>query len=134
MADLNLGKFPLINFDQMDAEVRAALPDKVRGLTYADDVLTAQVADDDAEALRPQIEAVIAAHDPSVKTAAQQEDEARETTRRQLEQADFAKWKADVQNAASLAALRPLLLQLGRVVWMLAKAQGLTRASDPEAA
>jgi hypothetical protein len=135
MANLNMGQQPGINWPALDAELHAALPGKLDGTSFDKrGELVVHVKDSEsADALRPQIAAVLAAHDPAVKTPEQREDEARETTRRALEQADFARWKADVQNAASLAALRPLLLQLGRVVWMLAKAQGLTRAQDPEA-
>lgn len=133
MTELSMGPHPLINFDALDAELKAALPGKLDGISWDKRAnLTVIVREgQNTESLRPQIAAVIAAHNPAVLTAEQQEAAAQQAARTTLSQSDFMAWRTNVQNATTLAAMKVLVLQLGRVVWMLAKANGLTSTTDP---
>lgn len=132
MTDIILGAQPAINWEALDTELRAALKDKLDGTTYADGVLTVQVADGvNAEALRPSIAAVLAAHDPSVKTAGQQAEARQLQATTDLALEDFSNLK-DAINALSVSAeVKQVLRRLNRNTARLALAIRANAGTDP---
>ena len=124
----------LINFDVLDKELRAALPVACDGLSYnAGDGLIVYIRDgEDAESLRPAIAGVIAAHDPAVLSPAQELAARRIAAQGDLNNADFLAVLNAINAATTLAAAKPIMRQLLRLVYRVALAQGLTDASDPE--
>ena len=111
MTDLDMGAQSQINWPALNEELKSALPGKLYGTSYANDVLYVHVVDGlNAEALRPQIVAVIKAHDPSVKTPEQAAEEARQTALLELQDTDLAAILTGAQSATTLEEMRPLLL------------------------
>lgn len=136
MAELYMGAQPLANLDRLDYELRAALPSKLDGLKRNDktgDLWVIVTTGQDAEALRPQIAAVIATHDPAALTPAQQLAARRLAAQGDLEAADFAAVLAQINAASTLADAKPILKKLLALTYRLALAQGMTDASDPGA-
>lgn len=134
MTDLNFGPQPLINFDALDAQLRTALPTQLTGASYAKGVLTVHVAAGlDAEALRPTIAGVIAAHNPAVLSEAQALAARRIAAQGDLNNADFLAVLNQINTASSLADAKPIMKSLLRLQYRVALAAGLTDAPDPEA-
>lgn len=135
MTDIFMGPLPLINFAALDAELRAALPGKLDGISQDKHAnLTVHVkAGENATALQPQIAAVIAAHNPAVLTPAQELAARRLAAQGELSVADFAAVLAQINAASSLADAKPILKKLLALTYRVALAQGLTDADDPGA-
>jgi hypothetical protein len=134
MADLNMGLQPAINWPALDYELRVALPGQLDGTSYAKGNLTVHVkAGLDAEALRPAIAAVIAAHDPALLTPEQQLTARRVAAKGDLSAADFVAVLNQINAATSLADAKPILKKLLALTYRLALAEGLTDATDPGA-
>lgn len=135
MTDLNMGALPLINFARLDYELRAALPGKLDGISQDKfKNLTVHVtAGENADALQPQIAAVITAHNPSVLTPDQALAARREAAKGDLSAADFAAVLTQINAATSLADAKPILRKLLALTYRLALAQGMTDATDPGA-
>ena len=134
MTDLNFGAQPLINFQALDAELRAALPAQLYGISQDKHAnLTVHVVDGlDAQALRSSIAGVIAAHDPAKLSPAQALAARRIAAQGDLAAADFAALLAQINAASTLADAKPILKQLLALTYRLALAQGLTDADNPE--
>jgi hypothetical protein len=135
MSDLNMGARPLINFALLDAELRAALPGKLDGISQDKHAgLTVHVVEgEDAAALRPQIAAVIAVHNPTKRTPEQDRAARRVAALGDVNNADFvALWHA-IDNASSLAAVKPLMKAMLLLQFRVALASGLTDADEPGA-
>ena len=75
--------------------------------------------------------AVVRAHDPAGKAAEQVDGERQAGAINALAVEDFAALRTAIQNAATLAALRPILLALLRLIYRVVRAQGLTRQDEP---
>jgi predicted hydrolase (HD superfamily) len=135
MTALDMGPNPAANFPALDAALRAALPGQLDGISWdKHGNLTVIVTEGrDAEALRPQIAAVIAAHNPSVLTPAQTLAARRVTAADDLQAADFAAVLAQINAATTLADAKPILKKLLALTYRLALAQGMTDATDPGA-
>lgn len=84
----------------------------------------------DANARR-ELESVVAAHNPDLLTAEQNEAARRVGAEAALGQEDFIALRTSIQNAATLAALRPILLAMLRIMYRLAAAQGATPQDEP---
>lgn len=124
--DLNLGAQPGINWPALNAELLAALPDKVAGTTYADGALIVNLADGvNVQALQPTIAALLAAHDPSALTPQQQAQAQQQAALTALTQTDFTAMTDAVQGAATLEDVRPLLLDALGALNALTLALGL---------
>jgi hypothetical protein len=135
MAELEFGPRPGLNFALLDAELRAALPGKLDGISWdKTDRLTVVVTEgEDAAALRPQIAAVIAVHNPTKRTPEQDQAARRAAALGDVKSADFvALWNA-IDNAASLAAVKPLMKAMLLLQCRVALAAGLTDADEPGA-
>lgn len=131
MTDLDMGAQPQINWPALNDELKSALPGKLYGTSYANGVLFVHVADGlDAEALRPQIAAVIELHDPSVKTPEQAAEEARQTALLELQDTDLAAILTGAQSATTLEEMRPLLLD---AVGLLSKLKLVAGIMPPSA-
>lgn len=135
MTNLDMGALPAINFARLDYDLRAALPGALDGISQdKHGNLTVIVSTgQNAEALRPAIAAVIAAHDPAALTPAQALAARRLEAQGDLEAADFAAVLAEINGASTLAAIKPILRKLLALSYRLALAQGMTSASDPGA-
>lgn len=136
MTDLNMGTRPGINFEVLDAELRAALPGKLDGVNFAHKTgeLTVIVTEgEDAERLRGTIAAVISAHDPTAKTPLQQAQAAREQAAQAVAGADLAGLAAEVVAAKTLEDVRPALMQALTLLGQMAVAQGLVEPSAVQA-
>jgi hypothetical protein len=110
MTDLNLGAQPAINWPALDAELRAALPGKLDGTSYdKHTILTVHVKQGaDAESLRPQIAAVIAAHDPAALTPDQAQAAAKDEAFAELKAVDFSA----LQKAGTLQEVRDAVFKM----------------------
>jgi hypothetical protein len=135
MTELYAGEHPNINFERLDLELRAALPDQTDGIhndARNGDLWVVIREGVDPAPLAPQIEAVIAAHNPAVKTTAQLLRARRTVASTELSNADFkALWTA-IENASSLSAIKPLMKALLTLQFKVAFAAGLTEAPNPE--
>jgi hypothetical protein len=136
MPELYMGAQPLINFAALDAELRAALPGKLDGISqdkYAN--LTVVVSEGvDAESLRGRVAAVIAAHNPAVLTPTQEAEATKAAAVASLATADLAGMVAAVDRAKTLEDVRPLLLTALDLLGKLAVAQGFIPAAHLRAA
>lgn len=132
MTDLNLGEQRAINWPALDAELRAALPGKLDGTTYAKGELTVHVREGvDANALRGQIAAVVQAHNPAVQTAQQQADAARAEAVEALKTADVAAIRTGLEaKGATVAQLQAQVADLAAVVEQMRVALGLGEPPD----
>jgi hypothetical protein len=90
-------------------------------------------AGQNAEALRPTIAGVIAAHNPVTLTADQALAARRLTAAGDLQAADFVAVLNQINAATSLADAKPILKKLLALTYRLALAQDLTNATDPGA-
>jgi pyruvate/2-oxoglutarate/acetoin dehydrogenase E1 component len=120
MTELYMGAQPAINFNALDAELRAALPGKLDGINNnakTGELWVIVTKGQDAESLRPQIAAVIAAHDPAVLTAEQARAAAKDEAVAELKAIDFA----TLQKSGTLQEVRD-------AVFKMALAFGLTDA------
>jgi hypothetical protein len=136
MPELYMGAQPAINFNALDAELRAALPGKLDGINNnakTGELWVIVTKGQDAEALRPQIAAVIAAHNPAVLTAEQATAARRVAAQGDLQAADFVTVLNQINAATSLADAKPILKKLLALTYRVALAQGLTDKTDPGA-
>lgn len=135
MTDLNMGQYPLVNFQLLDQELRTALPDQLVGLSKdKTGQLTVHVKDGiNAESLRAQIAAVITAHNPAIRTTAQQISDRQLQAAADLALEDFTAAK-DAINALSVPAeVKQVLRRLNRNTARLALAIKASTGSDPGA-
>ena len=134
MTDLNFGPQPQVNFQALDAELRQFFPNKLDGISQdkTGTLIVHVTAGENAVALRGPIESVIAAHDPTALTPAQALRARRLAAAGELSNADFLAVLNAINNATTLAAAKPIMRQLLRLVYRVALAQGLTTAGDPE--
>lgn len=135
MSELYLGTRPALNLDLLDAELKAALPGQIDGLKRNDkngDLWVIVTEDADADALKPQALAVLQAHDPNVLTPAQETAARRIAAQGEVSNADFLAVLNAINDATTLAAAKPIMRQLLRLVYRVALAAWLTDAPDPE--
>lgn len=132
MTDLNLGEQRAINWPALDAELRAALPGKLDGTTYAKGELTVHVREGvDAEALRGQIGAVIRAHDPAALTREQQAKAAREAAKEAVRTADVTALRTGLEaKTGTVAQLQAQVAELAALVEAMRVALGLDEAPE----
>jgi hypothetical protein len=135
MAELEFGPRPGLNFPLLDAELRAALPGKLDGISWdkADRLTVVVTEGEEAQSLRSVIAAVIAVHNPTKRTPEQDRAARRAAALGDVNNADFvALWNA-IDNAASLAAVKPLMKAMLLLQFRVALAAGLTDADEPGA-
>jgi len=124
-----------INGQTLDAELRA-----VAGAAYLNHsqgskwpgVVRLHFADGTPQATLDAARAVYAAHNPDVLTDEQAAVARRVAAAGELSNADFLAVLNAINDATTLAAAKPILRQLLRLVYRMALAQGLTAAEDPE--
>jgi hypothetical protein len=135
MTELIMGALPAANFPALDAELRAALPGKLDGISWDKhgNLTVIVTTGHDAESLRGPVAAVIAAHNPAVLTPTQQLAARREAAKGDVSNADFVAVLNQINAATSLADAKPILRKLLALTYRLALAQGMTNANDPGA-
>jgi len=124
----------IVNPPALSAELQAAAGASYEGWSQGKKwpgVIRLHFADGTAQTKINAATLAYANHDPNVLTTAQQQDAAQDTARTQLSQTDFDTWKTNFAAATTLAQIKPLVAQLARVVWMIAKSQGLVTSDDP---
>lgn len=85
---------------------------------------------DDAAAQAETVTAVITAHPTKAESSAEKTARRAHDAAAALSVQGFKAIRTDIQNAASLAALRPILLSMLRILYYLAAAQRLSQ-DDP---
>lgn len=132
MNTLEFGMQSAVNLLALDEQLRARLGERAAGVSLADGNLYVHVADgEDAEALRGEIEAVIAAHDPAVQTRQQQAEAAREMAVEALKTADVAAIRAGAEaKGVTVAQVAAQVAALASVVEKLREALGLTSGGE----
>lgn len=135
MADLDMGLTPLVNFPLLDQELRAALPDKLDGISMdKTGRLTVHIKQGvDAESLRAQIAAVILAHDPSVKTERQAANERQLQAAADLALEDFAQVRDAINGLSVADPIKAVLRRMNRNTARLALAIKASTGTDPGA-
>lgn len=136
MTDLFMGTHPAVNFEGLDKELRAALPGKLDGIknnAKNGDLWVVVTEGQNAESLRPQIAAVIAAHNPAVLTAEQQVTAAKEAAAAAVASANIAALVQSAVKATTLEELRPILLQAFDLLGNMALVQGLVTPTAVDA-
>lgn len=124
-----------INGQTLDAELRA-----VAGAAYLNHsqgskwpgVVRLHFADGTPQTAIDAALQVYAAHNPDVLTPEQAVTARRAVAAGELSNADFLAVLHAINDATTLAAAKPILRQLLRLVYRMALAQGLTAAEDPE--
>lgn len=132
MRDITIEK--LVNVAALNERLRAVLKEKIAGISYDGKRVTLHLLDaaskDDEAAAVAEVEQ----HDPTIKTEDQTRAVLAETAKAELLTNDFRALKAAIENASTLAALKPILLAMLLLMWKLALAQGLTRETALESA
>jgi hypothetical protein len=116
-----------MNFDRLVDDLRAAGCEGAR--TDGDGEIVVVVDGDETGTAQADIQTILDAHDASVLTPGQQKAARAAEALEELGQADFAAWR-DVMKNGTAAQKNGALIQLGRVVWLLLQAQGLTDTAD----
>lgn len=124
----------LVNVPALNARLRERLADRIYGISYDGKRVTLHLADAASRADEDAARAEVEAHDPTIKTEDQTRAVLAETAKAELLTNDFRSLKAAIENANTLAAIRPILLAMLLLMWKLALAQGLTRETALDAA
>jgi hypothetical protein len=118
MKSLSFRPTQAINFERLDEELRAELGPHFYGLSYHHGELTVHLAPHPDNALEPQIEALIQAHDPEALT----EDQAQQAYLQALRQAQTP---LPVGGTLEPEALLACLLE--KVTWLEAEVRTLLK-------
>lgn len=132
MRDITIEK--TVNVPALNARLRELLKDRIAGISYDGKRVTIHLLEAAAKADEDTAIAEVAAHDPTVKTEEQTRAVLAEAAKEELLTNDFKTLKQAIENASTLAALKPILLAMLMLMWKLALAQGLTRETALDSA
>lgn len=124
-----------INDAVLSAELEAAAPEAVAGFSQGKawpGLVRLHFADGTPQAVIDAALAAYAAHNPAVLSPAQELAARRAAAQGDVSNADFLSVLNAINDASTLAAAKPIMRQLLRLIYRVALAQGLTDASDPE--
>lgn len=116
-----------VNLEALDKRLRSVFGEGVIGLSYDGTDVTVHLEDETPDA---PIASEIDAHDPDVETEGQTRERLMDLARTELLTSDFKTLRDAINNASTLAALRPILRGMLLVMWRMALAQGLTHETD----
>lgn len=115
-------------------ELDAAIGDLLEGVSVDDDQVIVYLREPPTKATEQAVEQVVAAHNPAVKTETDKRAENSREAKTELESADFAALVAATEAARDVTELRDLMLQVLKLVYHCAAAQGLIAEKLPESA
>ena len=124
----------LVNVPALNARLRERLAERIAGISFDGKRVTLHLADAASKADEDAARAEVEAHDPAIKTEDQTRAVLAEAAKAELLTNDFRALKAAIENASTLAALKPILLAMLMLMWKLALAQGLTRETALDSA
>jgi hypothetical protein len=134
MPDLEYPRSAVREIEDIEDTLRTALGAAYLGASRSGRALIIHLAEGaDIAAAEAAIDAAIAGIDrgqppPSVRRAL-----TLTAARQGLDAADFAALHSAINDVANVAALKPVLLALLRLLWQIARVQGLTDKDDPGA-
>lgn len=120
-------KKALNRIDALDDRLREVFGSNMIGLSYDGENLTVHLEDEaDEQVAVTEVEN----YDINTKSVRQQREELMDLARTELLTSDFKTLRDAINNASTLAALRPILRGMLLVMWRMALAQGLTHETD----
>ena len=120
-----------INIEKLDAELRAALREHIAGVMQDWDGEVGVVVEGDEvpEVVRAEVEAVLAAHDPNAKTAAQLRLERRLAALGDIKVTDLIALRDELEAATTVADFKRLLRKMFILMYRLIQ---LNEATDDD--
>ncbi len=134
MPDLEYPRGAVREIEDIDDALRVRLGDRYLGASRSPRALIIHLADGtDVPSAEAAVDAAIAAIDrrqppPSVRRA-----QSIAAAGEGLRTADFAALRDQIREAAALNAVKPILLVMLRLIYQMARVQGLTDKDDPGA-
>lgn len=120
-----------VNIDRLDSELRAALREQIAGVTqdWEGDLAVVVEGDEISPEVQAGIEAVLSAHDPNAKTAAQTRLERRLAALDDIKVTDLLALRNELEAATTIADFKRLLRKMFILMYRLIQ---LNEATDDD--